>query len=160
LSAEASAKADARGTTITVARGADYLRSPVEQVDAATGRVTCLLKPSLGDMPGLNRDFTASNDARTKFWRADFVSDKELHLKGAPVTAADFAPENAIRLWEYGVGDQARQSAFVVVRRLEPGRYEVRANSDVALVLPGGKAVAITARQLAENGGSVVVAAH
>lgn len=122
---------------LTLTRGADYFRSPVKAVDEKGGIVETPLKPALGVVGGLDKGFVASNEALTKFWRADLLGPEKFQLRGAPVAAADLAPQNAIRLWEYGVGDTVRQSTFVHVRRLAPGLYEVCANVAATVALPG-----------------------
>ena len=138
--------ADGRAGVIGVTRGADYLRAQVTKVDEKTGVVTALLEPSLGRLPGLDKDFVASNEKQTKFWRADVLDDGLFRLKGAPVTEADFGEEHALRLWEYGVGDAVRQSTAVTLRRVEiegmdraagPRLYELTSNVDVTVLLPG-----------------------
>lgn len=120
---------------LTVTQGADYLRSSLTDVDAPGGIVTGRAKPSLGAMPGLVRNFTASNDQRTKFWRADYIDNKQWRLTGAAVSEADFAPSQALRIWEYGVGDGVRMSTRASLRRVEPGVFEVAANVEVAVSL-------------------------
>lgn len=126
---------EGQGTVLKVTRGADYLRSPVLKVEPDTGKVTCQLQPSLGPMPGLDRNFVASNDACTKFWRADVLPERQLVLRGAPVAMDDFAPAGAIRLWEYGTGDSVRLSTFASLRRVGAGVYELHTNADVTIAL-------------------------
>lgn len=136
---------DQGGSVITFFRGADYYRSRIKDVDPKTGTVTCVLNPpaSMGEMKGLDRNFTASDEQMTHFWRADIIpgdrsnSDYPFKLSGAPVTAEAFAPDEALRLWEYGVGDHVRQSTFVFLRRVAPGVYAVDGDVDLSLSLPG-----------------------
>jgi hypothetical protein len=133
----ASAKPGDKSAVLTVTEGADYYRSQIVSLDEKEGIVETVVVPTLGKAAGLDKDFTASNEARTKFWRAEMVDDTHYKLTGAPVTLADFGPENALRLWEYGVGDALRQSTFVHVRRVEPRVYEVSGNVDAVVTLPG-----------------------
>jgi hypothetical protein len=140
----ATVKPQAGRTVITVTSGADYFRSRVTKVDATTGIITCELRPSLGRLGGLERDFVASNDAQTKFWRAEVLAEGGFKLTpstgsgqaGAPVAEADFGEEHVLRLWEYGVGDTVRQSTWASVRRLEPGIFAVEGNADLTVSLP------------------------
>ena len=67
-----------------------------------------------------------------------------------PVAESDFAPSNAMRLWEYGVGDRAQLPTFASVRRAADGRYEVRGDSDMEVTL-GGKTHKIAAADLAKG---------
>ena len=46
--------------------------------------------------------------------------DGKFRLMGAPVKKDSFGKANALRLWEYGVGDTVRQSTFASVRRIGP----------------------------------------
>jgi len=153
----ASVKPAGRDSVITVTHGADYYRSRVRDVDPKTGKVTCQVNTALRKLAGLTHDFVASNDARTKFWRAEVAAGSEFILTGAPVSLADFAPQNALRLWEYGVGDAVRMSTFAAVRRVEPGVYEIAGNADLEVMLPGGIRKALTAAALAKSGGTVQV---
>jgi len=133
------------GSEIRMFRGADYYRSRIRSVEGASRTVFCSLGApgSVGEMAGRNRNFVASNEAMSKFWRADILEgDRATGLYpfklSGPVNEADFAPENAFRLWEYGVGDSVRQSTYVTLRRVEPGVYRVRSDVDVTLGLKGG----------------------
>ena len=45
-----------------------------------------------------------------------------------------------VYLHEYGVGDEAVVPARAALRRIEPGVYEVRANTPCAISLPGREA--------------------
>ncbi len=145
----AAVAAEGPAGLITLTRGADYLRAQVTGVDEKTGVVTALLEPSLGRLPGLDKDFVASNETQTRFWRADVLDDGAFRLRGAPVTRADFGPEGALRLWEYGVGDRLRQSTAVTLGRREVEGadaagglrlYELASNVDVVVTLPGRSA--------------------
>jgi len=166
----ASAKPGDKSTVLTVTEGADYYRSPIMSVDEKEGVVETVIAPVLGKMAGLDKDFTVSNDARTKFWRAEMMdrvpgelTRTQFKVTGAPVTQADFAPENALRLWEYGVGDSVRHSTFVNVRRLPAGgaagtRYEVMGNVDATITLQGKPAKTISAAEFAKANGKVEIA--
>jgi len=145
------------GRALTVTRGADYYRSSIVRLDPETGVVECQTGCALGTLPGLTKDFVASNDARTKFWRADILGGTRFRLKGGPARIEDFQPEGVLRLWEYGTGDTARMSTHAAVRRLEDGRWELTANSDVTVTLPDGRTHTVTAAQLAEAGGVLVL---
>ena len=124
-------------------RGADYYRSRIKSVSAKDGKVTCVLGApySAGVMAGRDRNLVASNDTMTKFWRAHILpgdraqGDYPFRLKGGPVSAQDFEPEGALRLWEYGVGDLVRQSTYVGVQRTRPGVFALRSDVDVRLSL-------------------------
>ena len=137
----------ANGSVLTVTHGADYLRSTVSGIDEKEGVVTCLAKPSLGTMPGLVHDFTASNDEMTKFWRADYLGSKKWKLTGAPVSEAAFAPSRALRVWEYGVGDQVRLTTFASIRRIGTDVYELTANAGLTLSVKAGSVQLSTDRK-------------
>lgn len=127
-----------QGATLTMQRSADYYRSFIKRVDETAGVVECTLNVpgTMTNLAGLAQNFIASDEARSKFWRADVVgTGNSFKLTGGKVQAADFAPANAFRLWEYGVGDAVRQSTFASLRRLAPGRFEVEANVQTALAL-------------------------
>jgi hypothetical protein len=158
-----AAKKSWKGARITLHRGADYYRSQVTSVDAATGTVTTAVKHPLGARPGLDKGFTASNDDRTKFWRTNMIDGQTFRLTGAPVTKADFGKAGALRLWEYGAGDTVRLTTFAHLRRLDAGdqggklRWELTANVPVTVTLAGRKPRKVTAKDLARNGGKVII---
>ena len=133
----AAVQEEGSGSAISMTRGADYFRSQLQEVDEQTGVVQTQLKPSLGRMPGLDKDFTASNEARTRFWRADILDGGAFQLKGAAVNKNDFAPDGALRLWEYGEGDSVRQSTFAHLRRTGEKTYALQANVDLSVALQG-----------------------
>lgn len=124
------------GATITVTRGADFYRAPIEKIDAAQKLVNCTLEFAVSG-PGLERNWVASNDQGTKFWRAAGTGP-QFALDGA-VSAADFQPAGVLRLWEYGVGDTVRQSTYASLRRHDAGIYELTGDVDTTLTLKGSK---------------------
>jgi hypothetical protein len=121
---------------ITLARGADYYRSPVEKVDEATGIVTCRLEMPLGKVNGLDRNWVASNEEQTRFWRADYLGENKFKLRGATVNKAAFGAAGVLRLWEMGAGDATRQSTFVSLRRVGAGVYALEGNAGATVSLP------------------------
>jgi hypothetical protein len=148
----ASVAREGKGSRIAVTRGADFYRSTVTQVLAESNRVDCALSIPVGREN--TSGWVASNDTMTKFWRAANESGNNFTLLDGKVRAQDFAPSNALRLWEYGVGDTARLSTFVSVRRVEAGVYELTADVDVEVTI-GGTTHAITTDELAKNNGVV-----
>ncbi len=158
----AAAVPSGKNATLTLMEGADYYRSEITQVDEQTGFVQGTIKHALGRRPGLDKGFTASNDARTRFWRAEMASSRNFVLTGAPVKASDFAPENVIRLWEYGAGDAIRQSTFVHLRRLgndqhasAAARWELTCNVEATVIIPGAAARKVTAAELDRANGPI-----
>jgi hypothetical protein len=91
----------------------------------------------MGNRPGINNHWVASNEDLTTFWRAEVVGDKTFKLTGPPVMPEAFGEAGVLRLWEYGVGDSVRQSTFASLRRVEAGVYELAADVDVTVALPG-----------------------
>jgi hypothetical protein len=81
-----------------------------------------------------------------------------LKLTGGPVSPDDFRPDNALRLWEYGVGDRVRQSTGAILRRVGPGEYELSADAGVVITL-AGKTRTVTAAELEVNRGVVRIVA-
>jgi hypothetical protein len=147
------------GTKITLRHGADFYRSKVEEV-APDGTVTAVLEFPCGQKQGMDKDWVASNEAQTRFWRAEYLGGSQFKLNG-PVAKEDFGPEGVLRLWEYGVGDEVRQAAWAAVRRTEPGVYEVTGNANVNLVLKAN-ALSVSTDRMAWKGirgGSVAIGA-
>jgi hypothetical protein len=132
----ASVMPDANGSTFQVTRGADFYRGQVDEI-MPDNTVYANLEFTLVK-PGLDKGWIASNDQRTKFWRVKSVNGSLFALDG-PVAKADFAPSNAIRLWEYGAGDTVRQSTSASLRRLENDVYELSGDVDVTVALKASK---------------------
>jgi hypothetical protein len=128
-----------QGCTLQLDGGADYFRSRITSVNEAAGEVVCSVKPSMGALPGLTHDFTATNDARTQSWRAQYLDNSTWHLTGAPVREADFGSTRALRIWEYGKGDTVRQCTQVSTERIGPGVFAIQANTGFSLTLPGAR---------------------
>lgn len=139
----ASAAKAAGGTRLGLTEGGDFYLSRVREVDAAKKLVYSTLAFTHNEKrpnPGVDKHWVASNEGRTKFWRAEYLGDIDgtnryaFQLDGA-VAVEDFGKTRGIRLWEYGVGDTVRQSTFVSLHRRRPGVYELNADVDVALAL-------------------------
>jgi len=124
---------------VTLAGGADYYRSIITECDAQAQTLTCQLKPVPGRQPGLDRGFTASTDSMTRFWRAEYLDKKRWRLTGGPIATADFAPGNALRIWEYGPGDRLRAATAVSVRRTTPNVYRIESDVQARVMFPGVK---------------------
>jgi hypothetical protein len=124
---------------IQLERGADYYRSKVTGVNAATGIVTCHLEMPLGKIAGLDKNWVASNEDQTHFWRADYLGDNKFKLHGAPVNQAAFGEAGVLRLWEMGAGDVARQSTFASLRCVGAGVYSLEGNAGATVSLRGKK---------------------
>ena len=139
------ASVGADGRSIQVQGSADLFLSRIASIDTEKREVGCTLgMPFLAGAPcpGRNRDLVASNEAGTKFWRAEYLGRPKddtdaksyfFRLDG-PVTPDDFG-KDGFRLWEFGVGDVVRQSAFAGLRRVGERVYEVTANMDVTVAL-------------------------
>ncbi|MCY3019048.1 MAG: hypothetical protein NTW87_08470 [Planctomycetota bacterium] len=128
------------GCSLIVEGGADYYRSRVVELDAASGTVQCAINlPGKG--PGLDKGWVASNEGRTKFWRAEYLGGSRddarygFKLTGAAVSREDFGPDGALCLWEYGVGDTVRQSTYASLRRVESNVFQLEADVDVSVSL-------------------------
>jgi hypothetical protein len=128
---------DNDGTRITVENGADYFRAPIVDINPQDSTVKCALGLTMNPRPGTDKNWVASDDDMTTFWRADVVGDKTFRLQPGPINQEMFGKAGVLRLWEYGVGDMVRQSTFVSIRRLDGDIYELSADVDVEVSLPG-----------------------
>jgi hypothetical protein len=152
-------------TRITLDSGADFYRAQVEDVNRAQGIVTCALSITMTLRPGIDKNWVASNDQQTKFWRADYLDNRQFRLTGPRVKRSSFGKANALRLWEYGVGDSVRQSTLASVRRVDdvqgagPARWELTADVAVDVTLPDGRVVKVTEADLANSGGTILLGA-
>ena len=151
------------GTQITTTGASDFYCSRVLDVDPQERKVQCALSIPFTEKrpcPGQDKSWVATNESRTKFWRADYLGpvseDGRVEFKlDGPVSAADFGQAGALRLWEYGPGDTVRQSTFAALRRVEPGVYELTADVDVEVRLPDGKTRKVSVDELIKSGGKV-----
>lgn len=141
---------------ITVDGGADFYRAQVEDVDEEKGIVSCALVITMTQRPGIDKHWVASNDDRTLFWRADYLDNRQFRLTGSPVKKSSFGKANALRLWEYGVGDSVRQSTFASLRRIDPAEggadqpeWELTADVAVEVTLPDGRTLKVSEADLA-----------
>ena len=131
--------------TLTLDKGADFYSSRVASVDEKTGVVRCGLGFPTDDSvvyPGMSKGLVASNESLTRFWRAEFQGGTRedgytFQLTGAPVTAADFGEKGALRIWEFGVGDEARIATHAALRRNDDGTWLYQGDVACALELPG-----------------------
>ena len=152
----------ADGTAITVSEGADYYRSRIVSVDEEAGRVKCALHFPHVPLPGLDRNWIASNDEMNSFWRTTVLDNGTFELVpveaagvSRPVSAGAFGKTQRLRLWEYGPGDTVRQSTSASLRRTGVGIYELHADIDVEVTLPDGQVHKVTAAELHARGGTV-----
>jgi hypothetical protein len=136
------------GSAITVSAGADYYRSSVEEV-RPDGTVVCTLKPLIEYVSGCRKGWVASDDDIERFWRAEALGNQTFRLTPPlspegkspksegpeAIDIASFGPKRVLRLWEYGVGDQVRQSTSVVLRRISDGSLVLETDVDVTLGL-------------------------
>ena len=125
------------GSRLELQRGADSFRSQITAVDSDRSTVTTALRPLVEQLDHNRTGWVASDERQRTFWRATYLGAGTFRLEGPPVTHAAFEPEGVLRLWEIGVGDQVRTVTAVVIRRIEPGRFEVLSDVEVALALPG-----------------------
>jgi hypothetical protein len=136
--------ANGAGSELTLKRGADFYLARVLDVEPETGTVVCNLGMAFqagGVVRGLDRNWVASNEEGTRFWRAEYKgADRDegrytFKLTGGPVAREDFGRLQGFRLWWFGAGDTVRQSTFASLRRLEPGVFELSADTGVMLGL-------------------------
>jgi len=135
-----------RRVTLTLDKGADFYSSRVEDVNAATGVVRCGLGFPTDDsvvFPGMSKGLVASNEALTRFWRAEFLGGTReegysFKLTGAPVAAADFGEKGGLRIWEFGVGDEARIATHAALRRNDDGTWLFQGDVACAVEMLGG----------------------
>ena len=123
---------DGEGSRVTVTAGADFYRSAIREITENPPTVRGSLPVQTG-RGASSAGMTMTNDDMTKSWR----TTSTYHNINAPATAADFAPSNAVRLWEYGVGDNIRLAAAVSLRRIEKNIYEAMADETLTVKLKG-----------------------
>jgi hypothetical protein len=144
-----AAQAAGNRSVLTTEGGADFYLSRVQSVDPGTNTVVAAI--ALAPHAAHNdRHWVASNEAQTKFWRADYLGeqpggfgfrlrplDPDSTTAAEPVKLSDFGATRGLRLWEYGVGDTVRMPAQVALRRAATGLYELSGNTTVGVAWAG-----------------------
>jgi hypothetical protein len=120
---------DAAGSVLSLARGGDYFRSEIEELDSAAALVKTTLRPLVESIDHNRSGWVASDDEARVVWRAAYRGDGRFQLQGPPVTEQALGEPGVLRLWEYGVGDRVRQSTMLSLRRVGT-EFELR--TDVA----------------------------
>ena len=137
--------ADGR-VTLTFDKGMDYYSSRIQEVRPDERTVRCGLGfPTDGGAvyPGMSKGLVASNEALTKFWRAEYLGGTReagyLFRLDAPVSAEDFGEKGGLRVWEMGVGDEVRIPTHASLRREADGGWTLQADAACALTLPAAR---------------------
>lgn len=130
-----SVRPDKNKSTLILKDGADYFRSSISSIDSDKKVIKTQLGASLGKIEGLTRNFTASNDKMTKFWRADYRGDGEWKVTNGNVSKNNFATPPSLRIWEYGKGDRIRLRTWISVRKTSDDVYLISGNVDAKIIL-------------------------
>jgi len=125
------------GCILALDRGGDYFRSQVLEVNEGEGLVETAMRPLVECIDHDRDGWAASDDAMKTFWRATYLGNGRFKLSGAPVSKSAFGSEGVLRLWEFGAGDEVRQSTSASLRRIKSGVYEIMADAPVAVALRG-----------------------
>ncbi len=145
-------------SVINVRGGADYYLSRVIDVDEEDDIVTTNIEIRHS---GLDKNWTASNEDRTKFWRADYIGgDRDakqfrFQLRGDTVSRDDFGELGGLYLWEYGEGDTVRQPTSINLRRTDDGTFEITADVAFSIRLPDGSEHHVSLEALEDSKGTV-----
>lgn len=141
--------AKAGQTTFVVDSGAGVYLSRVNQIDSKNQTIYAALGMTQNNgvpMPGMDKHWVASNEAQTKFWRAEYLGGEGYNVGNtnfmfkldSAVSDKDFAASNpGMYLWSYGVGDEVRQATFTNLRRVGDDTYQWTADVDATLSLKG-----------------------
>jgi len=152
----ASVVPETGGARIVVTHGADFYRSPIASLDIQKNELRGKLDFALGTVQGRIHNWALTNDTMTKSWRADHLGGPAFRLD-KPARLEDFQPSGAFRLWEYGVGDEARQPTLVNLRRIAQDTYELEGDVDVTIEFKDGTRKTITLTELTQNNGKITL---
>jgi hypothetical protein len=125
------------GSLLQLQRGGDYFRSQITHLDPSGSTVTTSLRPLIEYINHNRNGWVASDDAGKNFWRAAYLGEGRFRLDGPPLSAGVFGDAGVLRLWEYGVGDQVRQSTSISLRRTDDRTYECLTDISATVSLPG-----------------------
>jgi hypothetical protein len=126
----AAARMENGRTVLTLDKAVDLSYAHVIRSDPAKKQVVVNVGP-LETYPGMNAGLTCTNEDNTKAWKCSIVGTQDggfvYQLKGE-VAAQDFPAGSILRLWEFGVDDEAHLTCRAAVRRVPDGKMVVETN--------------------------------
>lgn len=126
-----SARAEGGKTVLTLDKAIDLSYAHVLKSDPAKRTVTVNVGP-LETYPGMNAGLTCTSEDNAKAWKCSIIGridDGYVYQLVGNLTAQDFPVGSVLRLWEFGVGDEARLTCRAAVRRLADGTMAVETNA-------------------------------
>jgi hypothetical protein len=123
-------------TRLTLDKALDLSFAHVVSASPQTGKVVVNIGP-VGLDNGMNEGLTCTTDDLARSWRCRVLGGESgnfaYQLEGA-FSESDFPVGSVLRLWELGVGDEARLASHATVRRTSGQGWEITSNCKAQFV--------------------------
>jgi hypothetical protein len=123
-------------TRLTLDKAMDLSFAHVVSASPATGKVVVNIGP-VGLDNGMNDGLTCTTDDLARSWHCRVLGGESgefaYQLEGA-FSESDFPVGSVLRLWELGVGDEARLASHATVRRTSGQGWEITSNCKAQFV--------------------------
>jgi len=130
-------------------KGVEILTTRIRSVDAKERVVTVGLglPPAGVAIPGMSKRLTGSTEDRARVFSCDYLGgDPQRGYRFRVALEGDieqlFPPDSALRVYEFGPGDELVVPCWAMLERAGGGQYLVKANSGCVVTLPGPGATA------------------
>jgi len=115
---------------LTLDKAIDLSYAHITGVDVEKQLVYVNIKPMAVNHNGKNAGLTCTvNDDDKRSWQCKSAPDRSYRIN-QPFTKKDFPVGGTFRLWEFGVGDEARMTTHADVARQADGSYAVTSNGN------------------------------
>jgi len=133
-----------KGRRFSFRKSPEIVTTRVISVDAQRGTVRTKLgmPPAGGKIRGMDSGLTATDETRSQFYRCEFLGGSNAggftyRLTGEEVSEKVFPELSALRVYEFGPGDELKMTAFASLRKMDEGDWQLKANVSLKLILEG-----------------------
>jgi hypothetical protein len=120
---------------LTLDKSLDLSYARIVSVDPGKREVEVTVVPGTVSHKGMSSGLTCTVGDGSRAWRCRVSgSAKRTYQMDSPFDASDFPVGSVLRLWELGVGDEARLVNHARVRRAAGQGWEVTSNTDARFV--------------------------
>ncbi|HSN30114.1 MAG TPA: hypothetical protein VLT45_27695 [Kofleriaceae bacterium] len=161
------AKREGSCVVLTLDGALDLSYAHVVGVEPSRGEITANLGPvDAAVYPGMNGGLTLTNADMSRAWHVKRVVGDQpnrgyVYAVDGTVDEHALPVGSTLRLWELGVGDTVRLASYAQLRRVDSGpqagKYQLTANAPVTVAGKANRPMQITAGELADHAGVVLV---
>jgi hypothetical protein len=138
-----------KGREAEFLKGVEILTTRVRSVDATERIITVGLgmPPAGVAIPGMSKRLTGATEDRARVFPCDYLGgDPQRGYRFRVALEGDieklFPPDSALRVYEFGPGDELILPCWAMLERAGGGQYLLKANSACDVTLPGPGATA------------------